>query len=154
MGVFRFHILFTHYLPMHKKSVLVNHYSSRMFLLNYFAFIWLFGYKISLLQSIEVFYEGLPIAIFLLCQRWERMGTSYRQKQSSRGVFTKMCSEITQQIYKRTPILLCNFIENKLRYGCSRVNLLDIFRTPFYKNTSGGLLLYKNIPKATIRRCS
>ena len=24
---------------------------------------------------------------------------------------------------------------------CSAVNLLDIFRTPFYKNTSGGLLL-------------
>ena len=34
-----------------------------------------------------------------------------------------------------------NFIEITLRYGCSPVNLLDIFRTPFHKNTSGGLLL-------------
>ena len=29
-----------------------------------------------------------------------------------------------------------------LRYGCSPVNLLHIFRTPFLKNTSGRLLLY------------
>ena len=27
--------------------------------------------------------------------------------------------------------------------GCSPVNLLHIFRTPFLKNTSGRLLLYK-----------
>ena len=27
------------------------------------------------------------------------------------------------------------------RHGCSPVNLLHIFRTPFYKNTSRGLLL-------------
>ena len=37
--------------------------------------------------------------------------------------------------------LLCNFIEMALRHGCSPVNLLHIFRTPFPKNTSGGLLL-------------
>ena len=35
----------------------------------------------------------------------------------------------------------CNFIEIKLRYQCSPVNLQHIFRTPFPKNTSGGLLL-------------
>ena len=28
-----------------------------------------------------------------------------------------------------------------LRHGCSPVNLLHIFRTPFYKNTYGALLL-------------
>ena len=28
-----------------------------------------------------------------------------------------------------------------LRYGCSPVNLLHIFGTPFLNNTSGGLLL-------------
>ena len=28
-----------------------------------------------------------------------------------------------------------------LHYGCSSVNLLYIFRTPFYKNTCKGLLL-------------
>ena len=37
-----------------------------------------------------------------------------------------------------------NFIEITLRYGCSPVNLLQIFRTPFPKNTSGGLLLNAN----------
>ena len=36
--------------------------------------------------------------------------------------------------------LICNFIETALRYGCSPVNLLHIFRTPFPKNTSGRLL--------------
>ena len=31
-----------------------------------------------------------------------------------------------------------------LQHGCYPVNLLYIFRTPFYKNTSGGLLLEEN----------
>ena len=34
-----------------------------------------------------------------------------------------------------------NFIEIMFRQECSPVNLLHIFRIPFYKNTSGGLLL-------------
>ena len=38
-----------------------------------------------------------------------------------------------------------NFIEIVLRHGCSPVNLLHISRTPFRKNTSGGLLL--DIPR-------
>ena len=33
------------------------------------------------------------------------------------------------------------FIKITLRHGCSPVNLLHIFRTPFPKNTSGQLLL-------------
>ena len=37
---------------------------------------------------------------------------------------------------------LHNFIEIALRHGCSPVKLLNIFRTPFPKNTSGRLLLY------------
>ena len=37
--------------------------------------------------------------------------------------------------------LLCNFIEIALRHGCSSVNLLNIFRTPFLTNTSSGFLL-------------
>ena len=37
--------------------------------------------------------------------------------------------------------LLCNFTEITLRHGCSPVNLLRIFRSPFYKNTSVWLLL-------------
>ena len=34
-----------------------------------------------------------------------------------------------------------NFIEITIRDGCSPLNLLHIFRTPFPKNTSGGMLL-------------
>ena len=37
--------------------------------------------------------------------------------------------------------LQSNFIEITLRHGCSPVNLLHIFRTPFPKNNSGRLLL-------------
>ena len=36
--------------------------------------------------------------------------------------------------------LLCNFIEMTLQNECSSVNLLLFFRTPIYKNISGGLL--------------
>ena len=39
------------------------------------------------------------------------------------------------------------YIEITFRYGCSPVNLLLIFRTPFPKNASGGLLLYINLDK-------
>ena len=63
------------------------------------------------------------------------------QKQPSRGVLKERCSENMQQIHRRTPKLFCIFIEIALRHGCSSVNLLDIFRTPFPKNTSGRLLL-------------
>ena len=56
-----------------------------------------------------------------------------------------------QQIYRRTLTLKCvsirllrNFIEVTLRHGCSPVNLLQILRTPFPKNTSRGLLLSCN----------
>ena len=37
--------------------------------------------------------------------------------------------------------LQSNFIEIKLRHWCYPVNLLQIFRTPFSKGTSGGLVL-------------
>ena len=68
---------------------------------------------------------------------------SNRQKQSHRDVLKKRCSENMQQIYRRTsmPKLQSNFIEIALRHGCSPVNLLHIFRTPFPRNTSGWLLL-------------
>ena len=38
--------------------------------------------------------------------------------------------------------LLCNFIEIALRHGCSPVNLLHIFRTPFLKTPLCGCFLY------------
>ena len=70
------------------------------------------------------------------------------QKQPSRGVlrkrFLKICSKFTEEHPRRSGIwtkLLCTFIEITLRHGCSPVNLLHFFRTPFPKNVSWGLLL-------------
>ena len=37
-----------------------------------------------------------------------------------------------------------NFVEIKLRHGCSPVNLLHFFKTSFFNSTSGGMLL-KNL---------
>ena len=60
-------------------------------------------------------------------------------------VVLKICSIFTGEHPLQSVIsikLLCNFFEITLRPGCSRVNLLHIFRTPFPKNTSGRLLVY------------
>ena len=76
--------------------------------------------------------------------------TGYFQQQPSRSVLRKKCSENMQQIYKRIPMLKCDFKKSQsnsqiaLRHGCSPVNLLCIFRKPFPKNISGGLLPYFN----------
>ena len=56
----------------------------------------------------------------------------------------KICSRFTGEHPCRSVIsikLLCSFIEITLWHGCSPVNLLHFFRTPFPKNTYGGLLL-------------
>ena len=58
------------------------------------------------------------------------------QKQPSRRVLEKRCSENMQQNYRRTPTLgehklQSNIIEITLRHGCSLVNLLHIFRASF-----------------------
>ena len=64
------------------------------------------------------------------------------QKQSSRGVPRKKCSENMHQIYRRRPMPKCDF-----RHWCSPANLMHIFRTPFPRNTSGQLLLlFQNCP--------
>ena len=73
------------------------------------------------------------------------------QKQLSRGILRKTCSENMQQIYW-TPMPKCDFNNvteelhwHHIRHGCPPV-LLHIFRKPFLKNTSGGLLLSKPPP--------
>ena len=48
-------------------------------------------------------------------------------------------------------MLQSNFIEIALWHGCSPVNLLHIFRTPFPRNTSGWLLLYRAMYKTRNR---
>ena len=75
----------------------------------------------------------------------ETIRLSAVQKQPFRGFLLKRCSENMQQIYKGTPMPKCNFNKNELqfalRHGCSPINLLHIFRTPFLKNTSEWVLL-------------
>ena len=58
--------------------------------------------------------------------------------------FLKICSKFTGEHLCQSVIsikLLSNFIEIVLRHGCSPVNLLHIFRTPFPRNTFGWLFL-------------
>ena len=60
----------------------------------------------------------------------------------------KICSKFTGEHPCQSVIsikLLCSFTEIAPRHGCSPVILLPIFRTSFYKATSGGLLL--ELPK-------
>ena len=40
-------------------------------------------------------------------------------------------------LLRKGVLKICNFIEIALQHGCSPVNLLHIFRTPFLSNTSG-----------------
>ena len=68
----------------------------------------------------------------LLKYFWQHLNNF--QKQPTGGVLKKRCSEVLMK-------LLSNFIEIALRHGCSPVNLLHIFRTPFTKNRFGRLLL-------------
>ena len=57
------------------------------------------------------------------------------------GVLMKRCPQNMQQIYGRTLMPKCDFIEITFRHVCSPVKLLHILRTFFPKNTSGRLLL-------------
>ena len=82
----------------------------------------------------------LPFYFLWLCYK-------YRSSPSEvfliKGVL-KICSKFTGEHPCRSANwikLLCNFIEIALWHGCSPVNLLYIFKTPFPKNTSEGLLL-------------
>ena len=75
------------------------------------------------------------------------MTTSYRSDPPEvflgKGVL-KIYGTFTGEHSYRSVIsikLHCSFFEIILLCGCSPVNLLYIFRTPFPKNASGGLLL-------------
>ena len=75
----------------------------------------------------------------------------YFQKQPSRGVLSKRCSENIQPNYRRIPMPKWHFNKVALQlywnhtltwvFSCK---FAAYFRTPFPKNTSVGLLLYFN----------
>ena len=80
---------------------------------------------------------------------WLTLAFMTKARSSRPGVFfwkgvLKICSKFTGEYPCRSAIstkLLCNFIEIALRQGCSPVNLVHIFRSPFPNNTPGWLLL-------------
>ena len=87
-------------------------------------------------------------SVLLRIGQYTKSRSRISQTHSSRGLlskyFLKICSKFTGEHPWRSVIsikLLCNFIKIKLRHGCSPVNLLHIFRAPFSKNNSRGLLL-------------
>ena len=61
------------------------------------------------------------------------------QKNSTPGNSEKF--DISRLLHNKLE-LFCNFIEIALRHERSHVNLLHIFRTIFYKDTYGGLLVF------------
>ena len=78
---------------------------------------------------------------------WSKMNERFQEKQSSKGILRKRCSENEHQFYRQHPCrstisikLKSNFIEITLWRGCSE-NFLLLFRTSFPKNTSRGMLL-------------
>ena len=87
---------------------------------------------------------------------WRTSGVSTSRSSRSevflgKGVL-KICNKFTGEHPCRSMIsikLLCSFIEVTLRHGCSFVNLLHIFATPFSKSFSGRLPLnFSNASKA------
>ena len=74
----------------------------------------------------------------------------YRRANVSKAAFQRCSYDMFWEylIYRRTPMLKCDFnkVALKLYWSrtlawCSSVDFLHIFRTRFYKNTSVGLLL-------------
>ena len=66
--------------------------------------------------------------------------TSYRTRLGDCFCFRSSPSEVF--LYKGFWKYAANFTETTFQDGCYPVNLLLIFRAAFYKNTSGGLLLF------------
>ena len=85
------------------------------------------------LKAVYIFHKKAPSSIINVWQ-------CSSQKHPSRGVFRKRRFENMQQIYS-TPMPKSDF-----NNGCSPVNFVHIFRTPFTKNTSERLLLL-SVPK-------
>ena len=80
---------------------------------------------------------------FLPLAATDDFGNSHPKVFLLKGVL-KICNKFTGEHPCKSVKcnLLCNFIEISLWHGCSPVNLLHVFRTPFCKNTSGWLLLW------------
>ena len=89
---------------------------------------------------ILIYYSAVSLPVF----ESDISRNSHPEVFLEKGVL-KICSKFTGEHPCQSVIsikLLCNFIEITLRHGCSPVNSMHIFRTPFLKNPSGRLLLH------------
>ena len=121
-------------------------------------FIW----KTSQFDALEIIITTAVYSQHCLAKTYAKaVRNLYRSSHSEvflgKGVL-KIRSKLTAEHPCRSAIsikLQSNFIEIALRHGCSPVNLLHIFRTPFYKNTSEWLLLPLriNFMKKAINLC-
>ena len=97
-------------------------------------------------RCLFAFYRRIFLKLLLgLKERLNTFRSSRPEVFLTKGVL-KIYSKFTGEHPCRSAIsikLLCNFIEIALRYGCSPVSLLHIFRKPFSRNTSGWLLLVR-----------
>ena len=124
-------------------------------------FSWLLKLRYCAVQGINIcffltsgciLFISLKGAMFSIL--WKRFYfRSSPQEVFLRKAFLKICSKFTGGHPCRSMIsikLQNDFSEFTLRHGFSPVNLLHIFRTPLYKNTSGGLVLLFAWPVASI----
>ena len=80
--------------------------------------------------------ECVHIAI-IVTQRMSIKESSKTQKQPSRGVFRKRCSENMKQIYGRTPSPKCNFntVALQLYWNCTLTWVLSCKFVTYFQNT-------------------
>ena len=81
---------------------------------------------------------SVPLTILILYSHEYYKLTSAVQSSQEKA---KRCSEDMQQLHSTLFNKISSFVEITLRHGSSPVNLLHIFRTPFFKNTFEKLFL-------------
>ena len=107
------------------------------------------GKTIPLRRTTIVYSLHLIFHEFFLVLQWLCLCISANQAKRNRSSspevllgkdVLEICSKCAREHPSRSVTsikLLCSFIEIILRHGCSPVNLLHIFKTPFPTNTSG-----------------
>ena len=96
--------------------------------------------SIALQESNKAFFISLFAYSQKICSQFRSSPSKVFLEKGVLKIYSKFTGE--HSCWDAISIkLLCNFIEIALWYGCSPVNSLYIFRTPFPKNISGWLLL-------------
>ena len=100
------------------------------------------AFFVRFLKGSWLFYE-LGVKVTFQQETFTYMMHSDKQKKFSRSVLRKRCSKNMQQIYRRTPMPKYDFNKVILQLYWNRTSawVFHMFRTHFYKNTYGELLL-------------